>query len=40
VFRVDANTAWSEETIQNAIALKDLGVEFIEQPMKAIIGKE
>ena len=36
VFRVDANTAWSvEETIQNAIALKDLGVEFIEQPMKA-----
>ncbi|MDR6195555.1 L-alanine-DL-glutamate epimerase-like enolase superfamily enzyme [Siphonobacter sp. BAB-5404] len=36
VFRVDANTAWDvEETIQNSIALKELGVEFIEQPMKA-----
>jgi L-alanine-DL-glutamate epimerase-like enolase superfamily enzyme len=36
VFRVDANTAWSvEETIANAQALKNLGVEFIEQPMKA-----
>ena len=36
VFRVDANTAWGvEETIQNSIALKALGVEFIEQPMHA-----
>jgi L-Ala-D/L-Glu epimerase len=36
VFRVDANTAWGvEETLSNAIALKNLGVEFIEQPMKA-----
>jgi L-alanine-DL-glutamate epimerase-like enolase superfamily enzyme len=36
VFRVDANTAWSaEETIKNSYALKELGVEFIEQPMKA-----
>jgi len=35
-FRVDANCAWSpEETIENAIALKELGVEFIEQPLKA-----
>jgi L-alanine-DL-glutamate epimerase-like enolase superfamily enzyme len=36
VFRVDANTAWNvEETIKNSYALKELGVEFIEQPMKA-----
>ncbi|NIG53717.1 dipeptide epimerase [Chitinophaga sp. Cy-1792] len=36
VFRVDANCAWGvEETISNAIALKELGVEFIEQPMAA-----
>ncbi len=36
VFRVDANTAWGvEETINNSFALKELGVEFIEQPMKA-----
>lgn len=36
VFRVDANTAWSaEETIRNSYDLKPLGVEFIEQPMKA-----
>ena len=35
-FRVDANCAWSaEETIRNAVALKELGVEFIEQPLKA-----
>jgi L-alanine-DL-glutamate epimerase-like enolase superfamily enzyme len=34
VFRVDANCAWDvEETIRNAAALKDLGVEFIEQPL-------
>ena len=36
IFRVDANTAWTaEETIKNAPILKDLGVEFIEQPLKA-----
>ena len=36
VFRVDANCAWTvEETLQNAIVLKKLGVEFIEQPLKA-----
>jgi L-alanine-DL-glutamate epimerase-like enolase superfamily enzyme len=35
-FRVDANCAWSvPETIANAKVLKELGVEFIEQPMKA-----
>ena len=33
-FRIDANTAWgAEETIRNSFILKDLGVEFIEQPM-------
>jgi L-alanine-DL-glutamate epimerase-like enolase superfamily enzyme len=36
VFRVDANTAWSvEQTIAFAPELKALGVEFIEQPLKA-----
>ena len=36
IFRVDANCGWSvDETINNAIELKELGVEFIEQPMKA-----
>ncbi len=36
IFRVDANCGWSpDETINNAIALKKLGVEFIEQPLKA-----
>lgn len=35
VFRVDANTAWTaEETLAYAPELKDLGVEFIEQPLK------
>jgi L-alanine-DL-glutamate epimerase-like enolase superfamily enzyme len=35
VFRVDANCGWSaDETIHNALILKDLGVEFIEQPLK------
>jgi len=35
-FRVDANCAWSvEETIKNSKELKHLGVEFIEQPMRA-----
>ncbi|HEA29529.1 MAG TPA: dipeptide epimerase [Leeuwenhoekiella sp.] len=36
IFRVDANCAWSaEQTIANAPKLKELGVEFIEQPLKA-----
>ncbi|MCB0637570.1 MAG: dipeptide epimerase [Lewinella sp.] len=36
VFRVDANTAWTaEQTIEQSKALKELGVEFIEQPQKA-----
>ncbi len=36
VFRVDANCAWGvDETIENAQELKKLGVEFIEQPLKA-----
>ncbi len=34
IFRVDANGAWTaEETIQNSKLLKDLNVEFIEQPL-------
>jgi len=34
VFRVDANCGWSaEEAIRNSVALKELGVEFIEQPL-------
>jgi len=36
IFRIDANCAWSaKETITNAPLLKDLGVEFLEQPLKA-----
>jgi len=36
VFRIDANCAWTaDETIKNAIALKELGVEFLEQPLPA-----
>jgi len=36
VFRIDANCAWTvEETLENAIKLKELGVEFIEQPLHA-----
>ncbi len=36
IFRVDANCAWTAgETIKNAVALKELGVEFIEQPLEA-----
>ncbi len=35
VFRVDANCAWTaEETIRNSGPMKELGVEFIEQPME------
>ncbi len=34
LFRVDANCAWNlQQTIENAEAFKQLGVEFIEQPM-------
>lgn len=36
VFRVDANCAWGvDETLRNAEAFRELGVEFIEQPMPA-----
>ncbi|PXY43362.1 dipeptide epimerase [Flavobacterium hydrophilum] len=36
IFRVDANCAWTvEETLKNAVILKKLDVEFIEQPLKA-----
>ena len=36
IFRVDANCGWTvDETIHNSIALKKLGVEFIEQPLAA-----
>jgi L-alanine-DL-glutamate epimerase-like enolase superfamily enzyme len=36
IFRIDANCAWTvEETLLNAMQLKDLGVEFIEQPLHA-----
>ena len=36
VFRVDANCAWGvDETLRNAKAFRELGVEFIEQPMPA-----
>ena len=34
-FRIDANTAWTgEQTIRISGPLRDLGVEFIEQPLK------
>ena len=40
LFRVDANCAWTaEQTIQFAPELKKLGVEFIEQPLAAKIGR-
>ena len=36
IFRIDANCSWDvEETINNAVQLKKLGVEFLEQPLKA-----
>ncbi len=36
IFRVDANCGWTvDETLNNAIELKKLGVEFIEQPLPA-----
>jgi len=38
-FRVDANCGWTaDETIRNSKALKELGVEFIEQPLPADQG--
>ncbi len=34
IFRIDANCGWTpEQTLKNAIELKKLGVEFIEQPL-------
>lgn len=37
VFRVDANCGWTaDQTIANAPVLKELGVEFIEQPLPAV----
>ncbi len=36
IFRIDANCGWNvTETLKNAIELKKLGVEFIEQPLPA-----
>ncbi|PQJ76471.1 dipeptide epimerase [Polaribacter glomeratus] len=36
IFRIDANCGWSvEEAIENSYKLKELGVEFLEQPLKA-----
>ena len=36
IFRIDANGSWEvEETLKNAIELKKLGVEFLEQPLDA-----
>jgi len=36
IFRIDANCGWTvPEAINNAIELKKLGVEFLEQPLKA-----
>jgi len=35
VFRIDANAAWTlEQAIKNSEALKELNVEFLEQPLK------
>ena len=36
IFRIDANCGWSvSESLQNAVVLKKLGVEFLEQPLAA-----
>lgn len=36
IFRIDANCGWTaEETIENSFKLKELGVEFLEQPLPA-----
>jgi L-alanine-DL-glutamate epimerase-like enolase superfamily enzyme len=38
IFRVDANCGWTaDQTIANAAVLKELGVEFIEQPLPAAV---
>lgn len=35
IFRVDANCAWTpDETLRKAAAMRELGVEFIEQPLR------
>ncbi|OYP34735.1 dipeptide epimerase [Rhodopirellula sp. MGV] len=35
-FRIDANCGWTaKQTVKNSVALKELGVEFIEQPLPA-----
>lgn len=40
-FRVDANCAWSvDEAIDNSVALAELGVEFIEQPLAMNASRE
>ncbi|MDG1528117.1 MAG: dipeptide epimerase [Polaribacter sp.] len=36
IFRIDANCGWTaDEAIENSFKLKELGVEFLEQPLKA-----
>ena len=36
IFRIDANCGWTvDETIKNAKILRELGVEFLEQPLRA-----
>ena len=41
VFRVDANCGWTaDETLRNATRLRDLNVEFIEQPLPADAGDQ
>ncbi len=41
VFRVDANCGWTaDETLRNARQLRDLNVEFIEQPLPAEAGDQ
>ena len=36
IFRIDANCGWTvEQAIENSFKLKELGVEFLEQPLKA-----
>lgn len=36
IFRIDANGSWEvEETLKNALELKKMGVEFLEQPLAA-----
>jgi len=41
VFRVDANCGWTaDETLRNARELRDLNVEFIEQPLPADAAEE